>query len=147
MGVISALIAADAGMCDSIARDLLPPANWPSLDADGLNPLTLSTLHFAASGRVPGKIRVVLCSMRFRFAGGDKEHGPWLVWVPKSIHSTFAAIEPSNALAIAKKWVATDELQRDGWSAESAEEFVHQLAVFALQAKQQKQRLFLWVSL
>jgi hypothetical protein len=147
MGVLSAIIAAESGDGDAIGCETYPPARWPSVEVNGIDPIKLSTLHYLVAGRTPGRIRTVLCAMRFRHAGGDKKEGPWVLRVPKSICASFVSMDPMHAQAIAVKWAGTDELGAHDWSLEDAQRFIIELSSFARQSIQHKRKLFLWISL
>ena len=147
MGVLSAIIAAKKEDWVAIEQSAYPPASWPSIEVNGIDPIKLSTLHYLASGRTPGRIRTILCAMRFRPAGGKKTEETWLLRFPNGVAATFASIDPLQSSVLAVKWGETDELQSHDWEIEDAQKFIVELSSFARQAKLQKTRLFLWLSL
>ena len=147
MSVLSAIIAAKKQDCVAIGKASYPPATWPSVEVSGVDPIKLSTLHYLASGRSPGRVKTILCALRFRHAGGNKTEGPWLLSIPNSICATFASIDPLHALGIAVAWSETDELQSHEWSIEDAQKFILELSSFARQARKQIAQLFLWLAL
>ena len=145
VGVLSVIIAAETVDRAAIGLDPYPPDRWPSIEVSGIDPIKLSTLHYLASGRTPGRIKTLLCVMRFRYVGGDKKEGPWLLGIPKSVCKSFASMDPLHAHALAVKWGDTDELQAHDWSMEDAQNFIIELSSFARESMQHKSRLFLWL--
>lgn len=120
---------------------------WPTLEAKGLDPVKLATLHFILKNEPADAAKVAACVKTFEALADEGEAGPWLRAVPEELGHLLAQLGAADIPAVAAAWARTEELKLDGWKAADAAPFLGELSVFAAGAAAQGKRLLLWLCL
>ena len=117
-----------------------PHGRVPCVGANGLTPVSIASLgQLLGAATYEDVLRV--CGDRHH----ESESGESGVWdVPSAVAQSLRARE--NLGPVAQQWVATEELQRDGWQALDALAVLNQLAEL-LSQQEQGQSLWYWWSL
>ncbi len=140
MAVLADLLVAEAGDIPSIIASDYPLGTFRGINVDGLDPLTIAALHADLSGEV---FEILL--EKYHPVAEASPNGPWLIQFPADIVARLAEFSPPDYPPLAKRWLATDQVARAGWSPEQAERFVGQMIYLAQNASYDGKDLFLWV--
>jgi len=120
-----------------------PAAQWPTLETKGVDAIKLAALICV----ITGQNNAEAVRRTFTFAGGDQEIGPWVFQLPVAITDILAKLPGDEVQDIAAKWLATEEMQSDRWSAIDVAHLVKQLQQHAHKAATAGATMFLWMSL
>lgn len=140
MAVMADLLVAGAGDIPTIVASEYPLGEFKGINVDGLDPLTLTALHAELSGEL---FEALL--EKYHPVAEATPSGPWLIQFPADMVARLAEFSPPDYPALAKRWVATDQVVDAGWSPEQAERFVGQAVYLAQNASYDGKELFLWV--
>ena len=143
MGVLTDFVVADRTDAQRVCDSDCPSRDFAGLDAKGIDPVKLGTLHAVLAGGDfdPSSLGDMLCS------GG--EDGPWVSEVPPDLVRRLAALTPRQLAAAGKKWAATEEFSPkcDDWPAEAVQQVLSDLAALCKRAVGEGKAVLMWMCL
>ncbi len=142
--VRTGLVIADESEARAVADDAAPLRRWTGIDAEDVDQVRLATLWTLLAGR---EFRDELVR-EFVPLHEVSEEGPWVFRVPDPLVELLAELDDARAAArIAPAWAGTEELELDGWDAESVTPLLDGLRSLARGALAEKRSMLMWVSL
>jgi hypothetical protein len=79
--------------------------------------------------------------------GVTREGCPWVFQLPEKLRGGLAALKPEELVGVAERWVSSEELRYEGWSASDMIPLVQALQRLASHAVASNKELLLWMSL
>ena len=120
-----------------IGQSQNPSQEFGGVDVKGLDPIKLSTLEEALTGR---KIEP-----QFTILHQESDEGPWVFEISSELTMALqAGLSASKISEIATVWMKSEELQLDRWSADDAKYVIESLAALAVRAKAEGKIVMLW---
>lgn len=120
-----------------IGQSQNPSQEFGGTDVKGLDPIKLSTLEEALTGR---KVEP-----QFTILHQESDEGPWVFEVSSELTAGLqAGLSPSKISEVAAAWMTSEELQLDRWSIDDAKYVIESLAALAARAKSEGKLLMLW---
>ncbi len=141
--VISDLVIADEREARAVAGEAVPRRRWTGIDAEGVDQVKLATLWALLAGR---EFRDELVS-EFVPLHEVSDDGPWVFRFPAPLVQLLAELEDDRASRLGSAWAGTEELELDGWDAESVAPLLHGLRSLARGAHAEKKSVLMRVSL
>jgi hypothetical protein len=143
MGVLTDVVVADRRDARRVLKSDCPSRDFGGLDAKGLDPVKLGTLHaiLTGGGYEPGFMSDTLC------AGG--RDGPWVYEVPADLVQQLATLTPRRRAAVGKEWAATEEFspEFDDWPAGAVQQVLRELAALCKRAVDEDKAVLVWMCL
>jgi len=140
MGSAADLILAADDEGPAIVASDYALGTFRGINVDGLDPLKLAALHSTLTEKAFNSLLG-----EYQPIAEASPQGPWLVKFPAELVDLLANIPPEDNASVAAKWVSSDQLQEEGWSAQVAEQFIARVVHFAQNAGFEGKEVFLLI--
>jgi hypothetical protein len=135
---------APAAEVQSLDITQTPATGARCLRTKRIDPVKIVQLQCCFDG-VPFAERMpLLNTMLVRQAGED---GPWIFQLPKAVENQLATARTDELDRLGKLWAATEEWTRDGGTPQIVVPLLTTIAHFAVEARAQRQSVYIWMSL
>jgi hypothetical protein len=124
----------------AIGESLSPLEDWQGMDASSLNLEKLAMLQSILSGQTFDE-----AFDEYRPLFTASEEGPWLIRFPHESIRKLSELEEDALERISEELAASDEFEKDEWTADDAQDFLMVLSQLAESAVDQEKTLFIWV--
>lgn len=141
MEVVICLIAAEDEELEAVGESINPLEEWSGVETPGLDTVKIATLHCLLTGET---LQASLDVCEPVYVGTNQTI---VVRIPDDSFGKLASLEAQALENVAEELAATDEFERQDWSAESLLALLTDLAELAQLAESQGQSLFAWIAL
>ena len=141
MEVVTHIIAAEDEELAAIGESTDPLNEWSGIETPGLDSVKIATLHCLLTGETL-QASLDVCQPVYVGAGQAL-----VLRVPDDSFAKLATLDNEALENVAGELAATDEFEKQNWSAESVLALLSELAELAQLAESQGQALFVWIAL
>lgn len=141
MEVVICLIAAEDEELEAVGESINPLEQWSGVETPGLDTVKIATLHCLLTGET---LQASLDVCEPVYVGANQT---LVVRIPDDSFGKLASLEESALADVADELAATDEFEKQDWSAESVLALLTDLSELAQLAESQGQSLFAWIAL
>jgi hypothetical protein len=141
MEVVICILAAEDEELEAIGESINPLDEWSGIETPGLDTVKIATLHCLLTGET---LQASLDVCEPVYVGANQTI---VVRIPDDSFEKLATLDEQALEDVAGELAATDEFEKQEWSAESVLALLSELAELAQLAESQGQGLFVWIAL
>ena len=141
MEVAICIIAAEDEELEAIGESINPLDEWSGIETPGFDTVKIATLHCLLTGET---LQASLDVYEPVYVGAAQT---LVLRIPDDSFEKLATLDEQALEDVAGELAATDEFEKQEWSAESVLALLSELAELAQLAESQGQALFAWIAL